>query len=168
VLLDAVAVLNRAGPVRLAFVGAADEDMTLDLKSRAVDLGLDGIVEVTGHLERNAYLARAAEATCAVQLRADGLVSGSLALADALAVRLPTVTSVWASREMPEGTVVHVSPDIGPDRLAQAISGVLDDADRRQALRTAADRYARSWTFDDVAASLMEVAEAVARRVPRP
>ena len=168
VLLDAVAVLNRARPVRLAFIGAADEDLTLELKSRAVDLGLDGVVDVTGRLDRTAYLARAADATCAVQLRADGLVSGSLALGDALAVRLPTVTSVWASREMPEGTVVHVPPDIGPDRLAQAISGVLDDPGRRQALRTAAERYGRSWTFDDVAASIMEVAEAVARRVARP
>lgn len=168
VLLDAVAVLNRARPVGLAFVGAADEELAVDLKSRATDLGIDGSVEVTGHLDRAGYLARAAEATCAVQLRADGLVSGSLALADALSARLATVTSVWASREMPEGTVVHVSPDIGPDRLAQAIAGVLDDAAKRQALESAADSYASSWTFDDVAASLLEIAWSVARQAGRP
>lgn len=168
VLLEAVAVLNRARPVQLAFVGAVDDQLAVDLTSRTSDLGLDGVVELTGHLERDAYLARAADATCAVQLRADGLVSGSLPLADALAVRLPTLTSVWASREMPKGTVVHVSPDIGPDSLAQAIAGVLDDPGRRHALQAAVDRYAQSWTFDDVAASLLDVAWAVARRSKRP
>ena len=162
ILVEAVAILNRARPVRLAFVGEADEDLAVALKSRVCDLGLDGNVEVTGRLVPEEYLARAAGADCAVQLRADGLVSGALALADALAARLPVVTSVWASRDMPAGTVVEVPPDIGPDRLADAIAGVLDHPDRRRDLAAAADKYARSWTYDDVAASLAEVAAEVA------
>ena len=168
ILLEAVAILNRGRRVRLQFVGGVDDDLAVTLKSRVAELGLEGMVETTGRLERPAYLARAAAGTSAVQLRADGLVSGSLALADALAARLPVVTSVWASREMPAGTVVEVAPNIGPDRLAAAIGNVLDDQGRRQALREAADRYARSWTFDDVAASVLEIADAVACGSKRP
>lgn len=163
VLLEAVAILNRERPVRLTFVGEADEDLLVSLKSLACVLGLDGAVEITGRLDYDAYLRRAAGATCAVQLRADGLVSGSLALADALAARLPVVTSVWASRDLPAGSVVEVAPDIGPDRLAQAVGAVLGDAARRRSLSTAAERWARSWTFDDVAGSILEIASAVAR-----
>ena len=163
VLLQAVAVLDRARPVRLAFVGGAGEDQARALRRQAIDLGLGGSVELTGWLPRKEYLGRAERAACAVQLRADGLVSGSFALADALAARLPVVTSVWASRGMPAGTVVEVDPDIGPDRLAAAIGAVLDDAGRRQALRAAADRYASSWTVHDVATSVLDAVSATVR-----
>ena len=149
--------------MRLELVGDVDEDLARSLRARALALELQDSVELTGWLPRKEYLGRAERAACAVQLRADGLVSGSLALADTLAARLPVVTSVWSSREMPPGTVVEVPPDIGPDRLAAAIGAVLDDPERRRDLRAAADRYAASWTVDDVAASVLEAAASVAR-----
>ncbi|MDP1805401.1 MAG: glycosyltransferase, partial [Acidimicrobiales bacterium] len=104
ILVEAVAVLNRARSVRLELVGEVGEQHARSLRARALALGLQDSVELTGWLPRKEYLGRAERAACAVQLRADGLVSGSLALADALAARLPVVTSVWASREMPAGT----------------------------------------------------------------
>jgi glycosyltransferase involved in cell wall biosynthesis len=161
ILLEAVAALNRLRPVRLTFVGHADPGLAESLGKRARALGLDDKVQITGRLERKDYLGWAERAVCAVQLRADGLVSGSLALADALAARLPVVTSVWAGRELPAGTVRTVAPDIGPDRLADAIASVLDDTDTQASLRAAADRYACSWTIDDVAAAVLDVARSV-------
>lgn len=161
VLLEAVAALHRSRPVRLAFVGSASTALARSLDERVRALGLTDRVEITGRLERKDYLGWAERAACAVQLRADGLVSGSLALADALAGGLPVITSVWAARELPPGTVQIVPPDIGPDRLADAIGAVLDGG---ASLRSGAERYAASWTVDDVAGAVLDVARQLSRR----
>ena len=48
ILLEAVAILNRARPVRLEFVGAVDDEQARLLRARALALGLRDSVELTG------------------------------------------------------------------------------------------------------------------------
>jgi glycosyltransferase involved in cell wall biosynthesis len=159
-LLEAVATVNRTIPARLAFVGELADGHRKNLMARIEELGLDGRCELTGWVDSDTYESWLRRAVCVVQLRHDVSGASSVAVTDALAHCLPTITSHGASAEFPEGTVRFVSIDAGPAALAEDLRAVLGNDAERERLRAGALAYAKSWTFDDVADRLIEIAQA--------
>jgi glycosyltransferase involved in cell wall biosynthesis len=160
-LLEAMAVVVRARPARLALVGEIRPELRTELRRRAADLGIDDAVEITGYVDDVEYRRRLAEASCALQLRRcsdDG--TGSAAVNDALACGLPVITNLASCGELPRGTVQAVSDEATSGEVAGEILRVLDDEGHRHSLSDGALAYARSWSFADVTMRLLAIIDA--------
>jgi glycosyltransferase involved in cell wall biosynthesis len=160
-VLEALAVVLRTRPARLAFVGATRPELRARLARRAAELGVADAVEITGYVDDHEYRRRLDEASCAVQLRrssANG--EGSTAVNDAISVGLPVITNLAACHELPEDTVQLVSSDAMPREVATEILRILDDVQRGRRLRERALAYAHTWTFERMTTSLLEIIDA--------
>jgi glycosyltransferase involved in cell wall biosynthesis len=157
-IVDAIAILNRTRPVRLAVVGEIRPDHRARLHRR-IDLHrLGGFVEVTGFVDDRRYRRWVDRAVCAVQLREHSKGEGSAAVADALAAGMPVITNIASCLEMPEETVQPVGAAADAPTIAREVERVLDDPAHRGRLRDGALRYAQSWSVDDVATRIVEIA----------
>jgi glycosyltransferase involved in cell wall biosynthesis len=175
-LLEAAAATER--DFDLAFVGPVSEPLAEELALAATRLGLGGRLQVTGHVERSAYLGYLGRATLAVQLRKGFFGEASAAVGDCLAAGLPTVVSdIGWMGDLPADAVVKVdsSAEGGVEELAKALRSLLDDAPRRAALSARAAEYAAQQTFRRAAAALVSAlglgqaaadAEGIGRPVP--
>jgi hypothetical protein len=105
---------------------------------------------------------------CAVQLRAHSNGEGSGAVCDAIGAGLPVVTNIPSALELPNGTLERITAAATPEMIAAEIQLLLTDSDRSAQLRAGALRYARSWSVDDVAARLVEIAERTLSRDTAP
>ena len=157
-IVDAIAHLNRVRPVRLAIVGEIRPDHRTRLLRRIEDRGLGGMVETTGFVGDREYADWISRSACAVQLREHSKGEGSAAVGDALAAGLPVITNIPSCLELPDGTVERLEVTADAVAVARAIERVLDDAPLRRRLRDDALQYARSWSVDDVADRLVEIA----------
>jgi len=157
-IVDAIGLLNDERPVRLAVVGQIRPDH-LDRLHRRIDTqGVGDVVDVTGFGTDREYHEWIERATCAVQLNSHAGGEGSAAVGDAFAAGLPVITNIASCLELPDGTVAQVPSPADAAAVAREIARVLDDADHRRGLRAGALRYAQSWTVDDVAGRLLEIA----------
>jgi glycosyltransferase involved in cell wall biosynthesis len=163
-LLDAIAVVAKTRPVRLAIVGEIHPAVEDRLTRRITDLGLTRLVEITGYLPDSEYRRRVDGATVAVQLGGYELGQGSATVGDALAAGVPVITDIASCRELAPGTVDLLDPDAGPDSIAGAVLHVLDDAGHASELRRAGEAHASSWSFEDVAARLLDIIDAAKDR----
>lgn len=153
-LVRAVAALGRRD-VRLVFVGPASDDDTAQIRSAAEAGGIGGQVEVTGHVDDDAYRRHLLDTSIAVQLRATTNGESSAAIGDCLAAGLPTVvTDIGATRALPRDAIVPVAPDIDALALAAVLADLLGNDERRQALGRSAMAYADAHTFDVAADAL--------------
>jgi glycosyltransferase involved in cell wall biosynthesis len=158
VLIDALGILNRTQPVRLAIVGQIRPDLSSRLRRRIDAAGLNCMVEITGFVSDQEYRDWVNRAACAVQLRRDSTGEGSAAVADALAAGVPVITNIPSSSEFPAGTLERVPDRAGSDAIARCIQQLIDDPQRRRRLTEGALKYAQSWSFDEVATRLLEIA----------
>jgi glycosyltransferase involved in cell wall biosynthesis len=157
-IVDAIAILNRTRPVRLAVVGEIRPDHRARLQRRIDMHRLGDLVDVTGFVDDREYRTWVDRAVCAVQLREHSKGEGSAAVGDALAAGMPVVTNIPSCLELPAGTVAPVGTGADADTIARELDEILDDPDRRAGLRDGALRYARSWSVDDVTTRLLEIA----------
>jgi glycosyltransferase involved in cell wall biosynthesis len=157
VLIDALGILNRTQPVRLAIAGQIRPDLSSRLRRRIDTAGLNGMVEVMGFVSDREYRDLINRSTCAVQLRRNSTGEGSAAVGDALAAGVPVITNIPSSSEFPDGTLERVPDSAGSDAIAREIQQLIDDPQRRRRLSDGALRYAQSWSFDDVATRLLEL-----------
>src|SRR5205814_2193558 len=118
-LLEAFADVTGAGSrARLALVGPLPHEVRDQYDARAAELGLAGSVTVTGRVDDDEYASWLVSAHIAVQLRASAGGEWSAAVADCLAVGLPTiVTDSGFGRDLPDDAVVKVGRDIHADEL---------------------------------------------------
>ncbi len=159
-VLEAMAIVMRARPARLALVGEIRPDLRAQLNRRAGELGIAHAFEIAGHVDDDAYGQRLDEASCAVQLRrssANG--EGSAAVNDALAVGLPVITNIQSCCELPAGTVQLVAPGAGAGEIAQEVLRALDDNKHRRRLVDAGLAYRRAWTLEHVTTQLLDIVE---------
>ncbi|HKA93984.1 MAG TPA: glycosyltransferase, partial [Acidimicrobiia bacterium] len=159
-LIDAIAILNRSRPVRLAIVGEIRPDHRTRLRHRIAGHGLENAVDVTGFVTDRAYQAWINRSTCAVQLREHSMGEGSAAVGDALAAGVPVVTNIPSCLELPDGTLERLAVGADAEQVAIAIARLLDDPARRRELHDGALRYASSWSVDDLASRLIDIARA--------
>ena len=152
-LVDALAsVLAHHGDASLWFVGPVDAGQRAAITRRAGAAGIGGRVVLTGALDADQYVATLARGTVAVQLRDHSNGESSAAVADCLALGLPTiVTGDGALAELPGDVAVSVPRSVTAVELGQVIVDLVDDAARRAALTSAARRFAAVSSFDAAA-----------------
>lgn len=159
VLIEAMPLVRgRIPDATLSFVGGGPDDHREHLEKRIAELGLQGVVTLTGHVDDAAFDEALAGAACAVQLRAFTNGESSAAVMDALSAGVPTVvTALGAMTELPGSAVVHVRPGVTAPELAEVLCAILTDPDRRRALRDGAHAYAAANGFGRAASRLLEV-----------
>ena len=157
-LVDALACLGSDSRARLVFAGAdvMRDPGALHERIRAADL--QDRVTITGWLPDEEYRRLTRRADVVVQLRASSNGESSAAVNEAMACGRAVVTSVEACVDYPPGVVVQVPSDVTPDALAIELARVVDETDVRADLQAAALTFARAWTFNRVAAELVELA----------
>jgi glycosyltransferase involved in cell wall biosynthesis len=159
-LVRAVAALPM--PVDLAFVGPCPGWLQAEVDAVVAEHGLRDRVQFTGFVDSARYDDWVGRADLVVQLRSVNFGESSAAVTDAIAARVPTITSVLSCRDLPEGVVTMVAHDAPVADVRDAMAAVLGDAERAAAMRAACDTYARDWTFDQVAARVAGVVRQVA------
>lgn len=166
-LVDAVARLSQ--PVDLVFVGSCTpESLRHEIEGLAARLGMADRVTITDYVDEESYHRWLSVAACSVQLREVDFGESTGTVHDAIAARVPTVTSVRSCAELPAGTVTTVAPDVTADALAAAIERLVFDAAAAAKMRQAQEAYAASWTFAHVARRLAEVIDDALPAASRP
>ena len=137
VFVEAARLLMDRGRCRAAIAGADGEAFV----SRR------DAITTTGALSTDEFEDWLSRATVLVQLRQTTNGESSGIVADALALGVPLiVTDIGAMSELPDDAVVKVPVDISSDELAEVISDVIDDADRRAGMRAAGLEFAKRET----------------------
>jgi glycosyltransferase involved in cell wall biosynthesis len=155
-LLDAFAQVRSRHPGgRLAFVGPAPEELRKRIAERSDEIGVGGLVTVTGQVSTPCFLDWMRRATVIVQLRdrwngeASGTVGECLVAGAAL-----VVADIGWMHELPDDCVVKVSPSPDPAELGETIATLAGDAGRLASLRKGALSFAPQLSFARTAAHL--------------
>lgn len=138
----------------LTFVGPVGDGYRAVLEELVSSLGLADRVAITGRVSEDEYRDWLQRGALAVQLRRDTNGESSAAVMDCLAAGIPVVTNLPAAAELPEGTVATVPWDVDAVTLASVARALLEDDG---GLGARGQAYAASWTFDDVAAAVLDV-----------
>jgi glycosyltransferase involved in cell wall biosynthesis len=155
VLVAAFAQLHAAS--RLAFVGPCDDGARALVTDAAQREGVAERVTITGHVEMADYWRWLERAHIAVQLREPTFGESSGAVHDAIAARVPVVTSIAACRDLPTDVVQMVTPDVAATDLAVAVRALLGDRGRLARMRDAQAAFGAEWSFARVADELATV-----------
>lgn len=156
-MLEALALVRRRVPARLALVGPVADAYRDELLGLAARLGVGDAVEVTGPVEEAQYWAWATRASVAVQLRRRTNGESSAAVADCLAAGLPVITTaLGAALELPAAAVRLVGVEATAADLAEAVLELVEDGDARRGRVAAARAHAAATGFDAVAERLLE------------
>jgi len=125
-----------------------EQDYLEELEHQVNEAGLAGRVRFLGHRADVSRLMAAADLLCQPNTRAE---SFGLSFVEALGAGIPVVTSrIGAAEEIVnEGCGILVPPD-DPESLAEALTSLLDDPDRCQALGAAGPARARDLCAPDV------------------
>lgn len=157
-LVEAVAAVRTEPVPDLTFVGPVSDALAAELSALATTLGIAGRLRITGHVEQSVYLEHLGRASIAVQLRAGFAGESSAAVADCLAVGVPTIVSDlgWL-HELPDDTVAKVdsSADDAAAGLAATIESLLQEPERRAAMAARATEYAAERSYERAAAELV-------------
>jgi glycosyltransferase involved in cell wall biosynthesis len=159
-LVEALALVVADVPARLVFLGDEDPAHTVRLRRRIAELDLTDHVELAGHVSAADYRSWLGRAACAVHLRLDRSGATSLAISEALASGVPTVTTLSAYSELPSGTVKVLPQDARSGVIAAQIRRLLQYPEERRRLSEAGRSYARSHTYEAVADRVVEIAAA--------
>lgn len=142
----------------LRFVGEVEDHHRRDLLAQAADLGVEGHVEFTDHLDDEAFFQAQRSAAVAVQLRAVTNAESSAAVAELLSLGVPTVvTDLGAMAELPDDAVVKIDPAASGFELGETLVNLLTDDAKRAALTDGAQAYARANSFSQAAAVLAKL-----------
>ncbi len=152
-LLARVAGVAASHDATLTFAGPALDETVERVRRDAARLGMTERVAITGRLDDAAYRGRIGSARVGLQLRSGGRGEMSAAVGDLVACGIPTVTTLATAGASSPGLQV-VGNDI--DTLAAAIGPLLVDDELWAAASSDALARARAWTFDNVAAALLE------------
>jgi len=152
-------VVSRRDDTSAVLVGPGGDAFLADNVPTTPVLQVAGTVGSTGVVDDHEFDAWLAGTTVAVQLRVQTNGESSGVAAQTLARGVPTIVSDFGSMaELPDDAVVKVPVDITGADLAEVIASLLDDTNRRLALRDASLAFAQQATY---AASARKVVEAV-------
>jgi len=73
-----------------------------------------------------------------------------------MAAGLPVVTNLPATVLPPPGSTVQLGPDTDARDIAAAVSRLLEDSEWHERVSSAARDAVASWTFDDVARTVVD------------
>ena len=127
---------------RLVFVGEATGKYGEGLRDMIRSNDLDKSVTITGFASRDLYARYLRAADIAVQLRTAHRGETSRATLDCLAHGLPTIINAHGTMaDIPSHAVIKLPDQFHERQLADALSSLLQDKQRRKALGEAATRY---------------------------
>ncbi len=155
----AVEVLAALGDrdATLTFVGPVVPSAIETVRAAAERLGVASRLVVTDRLDDDAYRSRLASARVGLQLRRGGGGEMSAATADLIALGVPVVTTMASAG--PPSDAVQIVDDRLDDvavALAATVGRLLDDDVAWRRASTDAVQRASAWTFDHVAAALLD------------
>jgi glycosyltransferase involved in cell wall biosynthesis len=153
VVVAAVGRLRHLPDLTLTFLGPAVGDVAERVSAAARQAGIEPLVHVTGFVEHDALLAHLDGARVGVQLRHGERGEMSGAITDLLAAGVPTVTNLATAGPGSLGLRL-VEPE--PAAVAAALEPLLLDDEAWRAASADARARAGAWTFDDVAAALLD------------
>lgn len=158
-LLEAFAVARRRVPdARLAFVGPAPEVLAESVRARAIELGLEDAVHVTGQVETDRFRWFMERVSFAVQLRANWNGEASGTVGECLVAGVPLmVADIGWMHELPDESVVKVAPSLSDVAFGGLLADILLDPDRRTRLSAAARAYAPELSFSTAAVRLVDL-----------
>jgi glycosyltransferase involved in cell wall biosynthesis len=162
-LISAFAVLATQMPgARLVIAGPLDDDDAARWRGYAREHAAGAHIEILGEVSDERYATLLQDADLAVQLRLISNGEASAAIADCLSAGVPTLaTDLGWTAELPDDVVMKVGLGVTGDQLAAAISGLVADRARQQALSNAALEYARGCSFATVAEAYLDVLKLV-------
>ena len=151
--LDVLHLLGSDSAATLTFVGPTVDAVAAEVSGVAARLGIADRVRITGRLTDGDYARRLGGARVGLQLRHGDRGEMSAAVADLVAHGTPTITTLTTAGPSSPGLRV-VGHD--PDAIAAELLPLLTDD--RLWLAASSDALARAgaWTFDDVAATLLD------------
>jgi glycosyltransferase involved in cell wall biosynthesis len=143
---------------RLAFVGHTTDNDGRFVRTLASELGIADNLELRGHVAPDEYWRILRSADIAIQLRTWSNGEASGAVIDCVAARVPTIVSDigWFS-ELPDQVVLPVPRDSPPERIAEQMGEVLDDAALRAEIEAAQDEYVAANSYTEVARRYAEI-----------
>lgn len=167
-LIAALATIHRYAPgTRLRFVGSVEAHVADELLVIAERQGVAAFVEFIGTLDTEDFAKAQRRCTLAVQLRGFSNGESSAAVAELMAVGLPTVvTDLGAMGELPEGAVLKVGQNVSAEVLGQQIGELLADEERRDAVSAAAMAHATENSFAHAAEQLVAQLFGITKEVP--
>lgn len=162
-ILEAFAELRGQMKAQLAYVGpCSDHTLRTSIERLAEHAGVLGDVIFTDEVTTAEYWQWLGRASCAMQLRLATKGESSGAVNDCIAARVPVITNIVSSLEMPEHVVTHVAHDVTAKQLARvALSLIGEDGTSAQVRTAAMDEYARRWTYEHVAREVLAFVEAL-------
>ncbi|MDQ6707032.1 MAG: glycosyltransferase, partial [Acidobacteriota bacterium] len=143
-LMAAVALLPPELAVELRFVGYGGAEYCESLLAHARMLGIEQSVQITGYVNESEWFEHVRQSACAVQLRRHSNGESSAAVLDCVSLGLPIITNIASCREMPEDTVLHVSPEITAHQLRDCLLTLLTDPAEWSRYHEGALRYSAS------------------------
>jgi glycosyltransferase involved in cell wall biosynthesis len=158
VLLDAAALVlaRRPGALRIELVGTGDD--VPRLRQRALDLGIDDVVEFRGWLSGDDLAARLQQATAAVSLDEDNpfnRLSTMTKVPEYLALGLPSVVADLPENRISAGGAARYFAPGDPADLARQLEVLLDQPDELRRLRAEACRRAPALRWEHSASRLV-------------
>jgi glycosyltransferase involved in cell wall biosynthesis/ribosomal protein S18 acetylase RimI-like enzyme len=136
-----------------------------ELAAFADEHGLDG-VSLMGYQPEDVVERLLAEADVCVNLRSPALEGSSASLIRQLEIGKPVLAlDVGGFHEVPDGAIVKVAPD-DRESLARALRGLVDDAELRASVASAAAEHAARLTPARYAAEFLDLADEVASWKP--
>jgi glycosyltransferase involved in cell wall biosynthesis len=154
VLVDALALVTKERPCRLAFVGPCPPILAQFISDRSRTRGVTDKVEVVGAVDDDCWQTWCDRAAVAVQLRDSSTGETSAAVLEALSRGLPMVTSMAMSPESRDDMVALVG-SCTPTAVADRLSGLLNDSEAQERLATLGLAFAQRHQFDDLANALL-------------
>jgi glycosyltransferase involved in cell wall biosynthesis len=161
-LVRTLALVRKDVPARLAIVGNIDPQYAATLRTLALEHGVGDALEITGRVPKDEYARWVQRASVVVQLRSRSVGEGSATVTDAIAAGRAVVTNIGSAAELPDGVVARVAAAVSIGELADVLRKLLLDDGFRGSFETAALRYAKTHSFDDVARAVFEIAMATA------
>jgi FkbM family methyltransferase len=126
-----------------------------------------GRIRITGFVSPDVYRQYLLAADIAVQLRALSRGETSAAVFDCLAHGVPTIINANGSMvELPEGCIVMLPDKLSIDELADALTMLRDEPEKRQALSQEARRVAVRHSPEQVAGRYHDAIETIAKLAP--
>jgi FkbM family methyltransferase len=155
-LILALPTIHRYAPgARIRFVGSIEQHVEDELTIVAERQGVAAFVDFVGPVGADDFQKAQRRCSVAVQLRAFSNGESSAAVAELMALGLPTVvTDLGAMGELPDDAVVKIGQNDSAEELGQLVGGLLADVDRRRAVSVAAVAYSADNSFADAARRL--------------
>jgi glycosyltransferase involved in cell wall biosynthesis len=154
IIIDAIAVVSRVHPCRLAFVGPCPPILAQVIVDRSRLRGIQDLVDVAGEVDDANWRAWCDRAALVVQLREWQSGETSAAILEALSRGLPIVTNLATAAGYPIGTVAMID-SCTPVAVAERLVSLLDNREAQERLVEGGLSFAAGHQFSRLADAML-------------